>query len=160
MTAEDLAGEERLGEGIWVSAAAVGAALGSPWQRQEAAGASGRCCRRGGLDERGAESVNCPRPRGCRCWGPADGGGRGVGTVKGVARARLGPARGRRPESPGPPTPLSRPVAIVRPQFLQTGRGVSGTPVQWPLSASETQDFLSSAAPGLTGAVLPHGRES
>ncbi|XP_068421473.1 uncharacterized protein [Eschrichtius robustus] len=32
-----------------------------------------------------------------------------------------------------------------------------GIPAQWPLSVSEAQDFLSSAAPGLTSAVLPNG---
>ena len=66
------------------------------------------------------------------------------------------------PRTPEPPSSLSGPGTVVGPQFPQTGNGRRrmGIPAQWPLSVSEAQDFLSSAAPGLTGAVLPNGRES
>lgn len=149
------------GGGIWASAAAVAAPPESPWQRPEAAGAPGRCGRRGPLDERGAESANWPWPGESRCWGRAAGGSRGAGTARGAARVSLGPARGTPPCIPGPPIPTvptrNQRSASVSPNG-KWGGGESGHPSS-PLSASETQDFLSSAAPGLTGPVLTHGRE-
>lgn len=105
MAAEGPAGAEPRGGGIWASAAAVAAPLESPWQRPEAAGAPGRCGRRGPLDERGAESANWPWPGESRCWGRAAGGSRGAGTARGAARVSLGPARGTPPCIPGPPIP-------------------------------------------------------
>lgn len=64
------------------------------------------------------------------------------------------------PRTPDPHCPDQEPSFGLSFSKRELGGGGVGIPVQWPLSASETQDFLSSAAPGLTGAVLTHGRES
>ncbi|XP_038395829.1 uncharaterized LOC112694756 homolog isoform X5 [Canis lupus familiaris] len=97
------------GGGIWASAAAVAAPPESPWQRPEAAGAPGRCGRRGPLDERGAESANWPWPGESSSW--TDWPCPDPWTPRAAAQTAAPPAGSKAP--PGPRTvagPVQKPA--------------------------------------------------